>query len=458
MPRPNILVIMPDDHQFDAFGVAGHPDVKTPNLDTLARKGTRFSQANNIGSLTAPVCSPARACLLTGQHPFRSNTNPRPSGSAGDSVTIPPNLPTSPQLFGKCGYETFFTGKWHNDPETLLRSFSLGENIFLGGMCHHDAVPVMSRYQIEQGLQPTTSNKFSTEIFCDSLIDFLSTRDQETPFFAWMSLTSPHDPRTPPDKFRQMYDDENLSLPDAFAPEPAFDNGELEVRDETLAPKPLTAKVTQKHLADYYGMISHHDDQLGRVWQALEDTGVEENTIIVYVGDHGLALGRHGLLGKQNLYEHSLRVPLIIAGPGIAKNEVSQSLVYSMDIFATLLELAGISIPPDITSISLLPQLKAPKRIARKELFGLYKDCQRTIRNEQWKLIEYQVNGESSIELFDLQKDPHELNNLSADPQNKQIILSLRRRLASWQDRLGDEFMPIDTDTIPPSSNEYRSL
>ena len=447
--RPNILFVIADDHQADALGVAGHPYVQTPVLDGLARRGVRFTQATNMGSLMPAICSPARACQLTGMHPFRANTDPKAGGGNKDFVTIPADLPTAPQLLREAGYETFLTGKWHNDPQSLLRSFERAEAVFMGGMCDHDAVPLTDRKGIECGAESVIGAGFSTEIFCDAMVNFLGERDESRPFFGWLSLTSPHDPRMPPQEFRDKYDASDLTLPSAYKREPEFDNGELVVRDEQLAEKPLRDEVMREHLAEYYGMISHHDAQLGRVLDAVKTAGAEENTIVVYIGDHGLAMGRHGLLGKQNLYEHSIRVPLIVAGPGVVQGAEADGLVYSLDICATLLELATVDGPADLTSRSLVPQLQDAAAAGRKELFSLYNNCQRMVREAEWKLIEYRVGERSFVELFHLVDDPNELHDRSGDGETEQRVQAMRRKLRNWQDELGDTFMTIDLNSAP---------
>lgn len=447
--RPNVLFVIADDHQADALAIAGHPDVQTPVLDALVRRGTRFSQATNMGSLIPAICSPARACQLTGMDPFRANQDPKPGGGNTNFVRIPADLPTAPQLLGEAGYETFLTGKWHNDRESLLRSFERAETVFMGGMCDHTEVPVTNRAGLVRGDEPVIGEGFSTELFCDAMVDFLESRDESRPFFGWLSLTSPHDPRTPPLAFREMYDAAKLTLPKNYAAEPKFDNGELVVRDEQLAEKPFEEATIREHLAEYYGMISHQDEQLGRVFAALKQTGAEENTVVVYIGDHGLAMGQHGLLGKQNLYQHSILVPLIVAGPTVSQNVTSDGLVYSLDINATLLELVGVAPPSGLTSRSLVPQLRDAQAAGRQELFSLYRDCQRMVRDEEWKLIEYRVAGSSFVELFNLQEDPGEVSDLSRTPENEERVQKMRRRLRKWQDDVGDSFMHINLETAP---------
>lgn len=449
-------MIVADDHQHDALGCAGHPDVLTPNLDRLAARGLRFSRAAMMGSLMPAVCSPARASLLTGAHIMHANAKPKVVYASSDSseagsieyVTIAPRLTTLPELCRQAGYRTFITGKWHNDVAALDRSFSEGENIFVGGMSDHCAVPVRSLAEVRCGTTPRCSGAFSSSLFCEAAIQFISARAAGEPFFCYVALTSPHDPFTPPESFRRVYAANTLNLPPAFRAAPAYDNGELRVRDELLMPRPLSPEAMREQLAAYYGMISHHDAEIGRLLAALARSGHAETTYVVYVGDHGLALGRHGLLGKQNVYEHSTRVPLLIAGPGIPAGAESRALIYSLDLFSTVLELTGHPVPAGRESRSLLPQLRSPAEPARNELFALYRDCQRAIREERWKLINYHAGGEHRAELFDLERDPHEERNLASRPEYAAVMAGLQLRLEAWRERIGDQWMPAPP--LPP--------
>lgn len=449
---PNVLFIIADDHRHDALGVTGHPSLRTPHLDALAARGTRFTHAYQMGGLIAAVCSPARASLLTGRNVVAADAAQIPSSSPGRKVALPASFPTLPQIFRQSGYETFITGKWHNDALALQRSFGGGSHIFMGGMSDHLHVPLHEYSKSgDYSGPPYFESGFSTEIFCNAAIDFLAAPPKK-PFFLYLALTSPHDPRTPPPEFARQYEPSAMSLPANFQPEHPFDNGEISIRDEGLAKKPLSAEVLKQHLADYQGMIAHQDAQLGRVFAALRSAGLESNTIIVYVSDHGLALGSHGLLGKQNLYEHSLRVPLLMAGPGIPVGAVDHSLVYSMDLYATLAHLAGISLAGSL-DCQPLPSIAAPVTAPRREsIFAMYKDCQRSVRDARWKLIRYHVNGADRLQLFDLQEDPDELNDLSAVSGHEETIRRLLGLLCEWQQRVGDHWMP-DLDKAPHSGS-----
>ncbi len=449
---PNLLLVIADDHQAAALGAHGHPVVRTPTLDGLVADGVTFSRVQIMGSFMPAVCAPSRACLLTGRNAVKADASPALIKGPAYQVALAPDAPTLPQVFGEAGYQTFFTGKWHNDLPALLRSFEAGEAIFHGGMCDHDKVPVRSLREIAAGLAPRIGRGFSTELFCRAAETFLRNRDRARPFFACVALTSPHDPRTPPAEFRALYPPEEIPLPANFRPEHGFDNGELDIRDERLAPTPRDPATVREHLAGYYGMISHHDAWLGRLLATLRETGADKNTLIVYTSDHGLALGSHGLLGKQNLYEHSIRVPLIMKGPGLPRGRRCASLAYAFDLYATLCDLAGLAAPDGLDSRSLLPALSTPMRSIREELGSLYMDCQRALTTDRWKLIKYRVAERERVQLFDLETDPHEIEDRAADTEFAPLVADLTRRLHAWQRQVGDRWMlpPVETASRLP--------
>ena len=447
---PNILIVIADDHRADAIGILGHPVVRTPELDRLAQRGTVCTQARIAGGLMPAVCSPSRACLLTGLQPFRADAAPEIVRDPPYEVCLPAGACTLPEYFRQAGYETFFTGKWHNDEAALLRSFESGRNIFQGGMCEHTQVPVRDLDEVRRGAPTRLARGFSTEVFCNSVQEFIRDRDPGRPFLACVALTSPHDPRTPPKQFRALYPVADLPLPANFQPDHKFDNGELAIRDELILHRPLDERQVREELAGYYGMISHHDAQLGRVLTSLEAAGQGRNTIVVYLSDHGLGLGSHGLLGKQNLYEPSVRVPLILAGPGIPHGLRHDGLVYAFDLYATLCDLARLPVPPGLDSVSLLPAWPSAKLPSRASVCAAYRDCQRMVTDGQWKLIVYQVNGSQRIQLFDLVEDPGEQHDRSADVSQAARLAALHARLRAWQIASGDRWMPLVPLAPPP--------
>jgi len=212
----------------------------------------------------------------------------------------------------------------------------------------------------------------------------------------------------------------------------------MKLRDEQLVPWPRTPEEVRRHTAAYYAMITHLDAQIGRVLETLRQTGHAEDTIVVFAADNGLALGRHGLFGKQNLYEHSVHVPLIFCGPDVHRGEKREAFCYLIDIYPTLCELAGLQTPDTVEGRSLVPVLRDAEVKVRDTLFSAYRDFQRAVRDERFKLIEYHVAGTRTHQLFDLQNDPWELQNLAADGRYEQQLHSLRNLLVQWKKKLDD--------------------
>lgn len=446
MSKPNILFIIADDHRHDALGIHGDPTVKTPTLNALARRGVSFRGTHIMGGLSGAVCVPTRAAVHSGVSIFRAT--PGPSNHYPSLQTLDPRLALMPETFAQHGYRTFATGKWHNDHVSFNRCFADGANLFFGGMCDHDAVPLHD-YDPDGNYAKECAcgaDGFSTELFCDAAIGFLDEqRNAEQPFFCYLSLTSPHDPRMAPPPFNTMYDPEQIPIPPNFMTEHPFDNGDMRLRDEVLAPFPRTHADVQQHMADYYAMISHHDHHLQRVLDALIGNELADNTIIVYTADHGLSVGQHGLWGKQNMYDHSVRIPLIVTGPGLPADLQLPQLTYQIDIFPTLCELAGIAIPSTVEGQSQVPLIQYPQGRGRRSVYSLYRDVQRMVTDGTWKLIRYYVSAESGqgtdrLQLFNLHDDPWETTDLAGDTSYQPHKERLAKVLAEWM-LWTDDFM-----------------
>jgi arylsulfatase A-like enzyme len=258
------------------------------------------------------------------------------------------------------------------------------------------------------------------------------------PFLMYVAYTAPHDPRSAPEEYQRMYNPERLRVPENFAPEHPFDNGELKIRDEMLAPFPRTKEIVREHIAAYYAMISHMDAQIGRVLTALKRSRHAGNTIVVFASDNGLAVGRHGLLGKQSLYDHSVRVPLIMSGTGIPREERTASLCYLYDLFPTLCGLTGLSVPPDVEGSTLMPALRKPGTRIRDSHFLAYRDLQRGVTTGDWKLIRYRVGTSRPAQLFHLKTDPNEMNNQVSTEAAKSRLHAMDKMLDEWMKRTGD--------------------
>ena len=434
--QPNILFMIADDHRWDAIAGYGDPTVKTPTMDSLMTRGTTFRETHIMGSLVGAVCVPSRAAVLTSANLFRSGGN-----------QLNRDLAVWPQVMREAGYSTFFSGKWHNDRQTFTNSFDDGATIFFGGMGNQYKVPIFDFDP--SGAYPKDNryigDKFSTTLFTDSAVDFIENYDQTDPFFVYLSFTSPHDPRTPPGEYATMYKPEDVPVPENFVAEHPFDNGEMRIRDEVLAPFPRTPEIVQQHIADYYGMITSQDAEMGRVLQTLEEKGHLDNTIVIYTADHGLAVGQHGLLGKQNLYNHSIRVPSIFAGPGIPEGQTVDALTYLYDVFPTVCDLTNVDIPDTVEGCSLVPLMEGCVDKVRDTVFAAYKDIHRTVSDGKWKLIRYYVSEETGkgtnyLQLFDLENDPWENNNLAELPEHADRIKLLATELNRWQTET-DDFM-----------------
>ena len=441
--QPNILFMIADDHRWDAIAGMGDPTVKTPTMDSLMARGTTFHQTHIMGSLSGAVCVPSRAAVLTSASLFRSGAN-----------QINRDYAVWPQVMRQAGYHTFFSGKWHNDRQTFADSFDDGGTIFFGGMGNQYKVPIFDFDPT--GKYPKDAryigDKFSSELFTDSAVEFIENYDQTDPFFLYLSFTSPHDPRTPPGEYATMYKPEDVPVPENYFDEHPFDNGEMRIRDEVLAPFPRTPEIVQQHIADYYGMITSQDAEMGRLLQTLEAKGQLDNTIVIYTADHGLAVGQHGLFGKQNLYSHSIRVPSIFAGPGVPEGVTVDALTYLYDVFPTVCDLTDVDCPDTVEGSSLVPLMEGCIDKVRDTVFAAYKDIHRTVSDGRWKLIRYYVSKETGkgtdfLQLFDLENDPWETNNLADVPEHAERINSLTTELKRWQNET-DDFMK-DVPLLP---------
>lgn len=439
----NILIIYSDDQSYHALGAAGNKEISTPNLDKLAESGLMFTQAHVMGGHQGAVCIPSRAMLLTGRY-----VNRLPS----DGSTIPDSLISLPELLRVKGYNTYHTGKWHSDKSSHNRMFNLGGDIFFGGMHfpefggqEHPTVYLFDSTGVYDEKRKRTSNTYSTTLYAENAIRFLSSSiAQSRPFFCYVAFTSPHDPRTPPEKFERMYDPAKISLPANFLSKHPFDNGDMNVRDEKLLPVPRDPNAIKKDIALYYGMVSEMDAQVGRILEALKKNGLEENTLIVFAGDNGLAMGQHGLLGKQNLYEHSIRVPMILSGPGVPINKKTDGFTYLSDITPTIIDYLQLTRPASVEGISLLPVLQDPTKKVRSSIYNVYGHWSRSIKTDDgFKMIVYNVDGITTTQLFNLKNDPLEITDLSKDSNYHGKILEMRNLLKK---QMADTFDNLQID------------
>ena len=401
--KPNILHIHADDHRPDGLRALGSPLLQTPNLDSLVERGMTFTHCYTMGSMIGAVCTPSRTMMLTGRSWQRIPGAPGAAANAKDPMTF------LPRVIQAAGYQTWHMGKYGNGFPAGLKEF---ETSIIDDARSAD--------------DPQTDRAHCSQRLADKTIEFLKLRtaSKETkPFYIYIAPPVPHDPRSAEPQFHKLYDPAKIPLSPAFMPQHPFDNGEMTVRDEKLAPWPRTEADTKQQNADYYSCVTGLDHHIGRIFAELKASGQWDNTIIIFSGDNGLSLGEHGLFGKQNLYEFGgMHVPLVIAGPGIPKGK-SDAFVYLMDLFPTFAEFAGAKIPEGVEGKSIAPILAGKQTKVREVLYTGYRNCQRAIRDDRWKLIRYPLVNVT--QLFDLQTDPHELKNLADQPEHAAKVVEM---------------------------------
>ncbi|MCA9091588.1 MAG: sulfatase-like hydrolase/transferase [Planctomycetaceae bacterium] len=429
--RPNILLLVTDDQRPDSLSCTGAKFFRTPHLDALATRGTRFLRA----SCSNPLCYPSRAEIVTGCTGFRSGVR--------IEAKFRPGLPYLPRTFRDAGYRTGYVGKWHHSSQPHEMGYDETIGFYASGrqppgQDYRDfRGEIATGYRGWQfrnaagerqpelgiGLTPAISSRFA-----DAAMEFLNQK-QEQPFLLHVNFTAPHDPLLIPPGTDPLSRVDQVVLPTNFRPEHPFDHGNARGRDELLFPFPRTPEALKPAWAVYAALVEDIDRNVGRMLASLAESGRLANTLIVFTSDHGLALGSHGLTGKQNQYEHSLNVPLIVAGPGITRGQVTEAQCVLRDLFPTLCDLTGVS-APQTDGVSFAEVLRGRVSTARPFVVGYYTDSQRSIRQEHWKLIWYpQIDR---VQLFNLDVDPDELVDLSDEPAFANQRSQLMTTLVSW--------------------------
>lgn len=444
--RPNFLLLLADDLTFRSIHALNNQEVRTPNLDRLARAGCAFTHCFHQGSWSPAVCVPSRTRLNTGLSAFRAQTQAE-------------DVPTWGQTLGRAGYETYITGKWHLSETLLQRSFQELGPISPGMLnstpeaYHRPSAGnrwtpwdrSLKGHWLHTGLwvnRSPDSIEHSSRVWANSAEEQLKkAARREAPFFLYVGFNAPHDPRQSPKEFVDLYPRQAVEIPPNYLPEHPFDQGDQRIRDEELAPFPRTREAVQLHRSEYYAIVTHLDEQVGSILDALERTGKAANTYVILTADHGLAVGQHGLMGKQNLYDHSVRVPLLVAGPGIPAGRRVDELVYQHSVFPTTCELAGVPVPKTVEFPSLADLAQGRGGAKHDAVFCYYRHFQRSVRTRTHKLIVYPQARRT--QLFDLEKDPWETHDLGEDRAAGGVKDSLLRRLRKFQEELGDDLKPV---------------
>ena len=466
--KPNILFIFTDDQQYNTINALGNSEIITPNIDKLVTEGTAFVNAYNMGGWTGAVCVPSRGMLISGRSVWDTEENNKILKI--DDVA---QSQTWPVLMREAGYQTYMTGKWHIQvaPEKvfdsvvnerpgmpkdswsmkLMRPY-FEKLIELDSPERNALLPVGYGRPLDvndKSWSPSDpkfggfweGGKHWSEVLKDDAVNFIEQASQkENPFFMYLAFSAPHDPRQAPQKYIDMYPLENISVPKNFLPEFPYNeemsNGRSQ-RGENLAPFPRTELSVKKHIQEYYASITHLDAQVGDILKALKTAGKFDNTIVIFTSDHGLAMGQHGMFSKSTLFEHSVKMPLIISGMGIPKKKRIEENVYMQDIMPTTLEMAGAKIPDYVFFNSFLDVIHNDHKSHYSAIYGGLKQHQRSIIKNRFKL--YVLTKIDKVFLFDLEKDPYEINNLANDPSQKSKVVLLFQDLITLQKTVNDK-------------------
>ncbi len=442
--KPNILLILSDDHSTPYLGCYGNPDLKTPNLDQLAQRGVQFNRAYTA----APQCVPSRATILTGRNVIDIEMSRFSAPLPREIPTIPEFLAPANYYTGICGRHYHLDGSGRMPPETA-EAFE-----------KYDLVTFPDRVDyLKTGSDDEVLGQFKT---------FLDEAPENNPFFMWMNFSDPH----------------RRFTADAYEPAP---------QSLTVPESMPDTEEVRKDLAQHYGEIMRLDMHVGEILEELKNRGMAENTIVIFMGDNGAAL----LRGKGTLYDLGIHVPLTVAGPGIEKGITTDAMVSGIDIAPTILDLADVDIPAEITGQSFLPALKGDNFSGHEYIFasrvphssGLplntqYFDLGRTVFDKRYKLIynalwqlpydpvdfmnhpmwkDLEARNDANnldqkhanalfaeprpmFQLFDLEKDPNEFNNVSGDEEYAEIEHQLKAKLHEWM-IVNQDYLPLP---IPP--------
>ena len=448
---PNIFVILTDDQRYDTLSYTGHPYLKTPNLDKLARNGICFDNA----FVTLSLCSPARATSLTGQyaHVHEVIGNRR--------WEVPYGSPYIPPLLQKAGYVTACVGKWHMHRDLADNRRPGFDNwaVFDNQGTYNDVTLNINGTRV-----PQTGH--TTDVLFDQLTEFLKQDRQGKPFFAWLGTKAAHGDFVPAERFRHLFDGVRLPLP-PLDPEdqtgkPAYIRklAALERTPEVPLAPFADQEVFEQSVKGYWGTIAGVDENVGRIVSYLKSSGQLENTVIIYLSDGGHYLGEHGLWDKRSCYEESLHIPFIIYDGRKQMNSEQRpgDLVLNIDLAPTILGLAGVHIPGSMEGRSLKPLMYGKKQADWRTdfLFQYYNEASNQrrmqaniqgIRNQRWKYIR-SSDTEVQEELYDLRNDSDERKNLAPNPASRDVLQKLRQRLVELQDKLEipteDRLSPVD--------------
>ena len=412
--QPDILFIFADDMTFDGARSFGNKQVMTPNIDKLVDSGVNFTNTYNMGGWSGALSMASRTQLMTGKFLWNAYGEQKRDKLKG----MVNNRQMWPQVMSDAGYKSYHTGKWHVagvapeqifDEVEVVRPGMPGDNQRTTRVGYNRPTS-----REDNSWQPWDKSmggfweggKHWSEVQADVMIEFMErNKESDKPLFMTCAFNAPHDPRQSPKEYVEMYDVDKIAIPESFQPEHPYMEemrSGKKVRDEQLAPWPRTEYAVQKHTQEYYAIITHLDVQIGRILEALEKSGRADNTLIIFSADNGIAMGRHGFLGKQNLYEHSMRIPLVIAGCGLPQGVERDQMIYMQDLVPTVYEFAGIEKPQHTNFNSIAQIAKSGSRKSNYDyIYGAYIDKRRMISDGRYQL--FMIPPAKKYYLFDLE-------------------------------------------------------
>ena len=441
-PR-NVIFVLVDDLRFDALGIMKHPWLETPNLDALARSGVHLRNA----FVTTALCSPSRASILTGQYAHRhrvvDNNNP-----------VPPGTTFFPQYLQKAGYDTAFFGKWHMGAESDAPQPGFDRWVSFRGQGTY----LPSKNGLNVDGRPVPQRGYITDELTDYAMDWLKGRNNDRPFFLYLSHKAVHGDFVPAERHKGRYAEKPFAPPPTMADTPAnYEGKPMWVRNQRNSWHGVDFPYhSDRNIAEYYRQYAETllavDDSVGRIVSFLRERGLLESTIVIFMGDNGFAFGEHGLIDKRTAYEESMRVPLLMSGGGLPAGRSVEEVVANIDIAPTVLEAAGLT-PPPMDGRSFLP-LARGERIQWREtlLYEYYWErnfpqtpAMHAMRGAQYKYIRYYGIWDTD-ELYDLRADPSEMRNLVRDASYRDVVQRLNAELFETLSATGGLYIPLAPD------------
>jgi N-acetylglucosamine-6-sulfatase len=458
-PR-NVIFILSDDHRFDFMGFTGKvPWLKTPNMDRLANEGAYFKNA----FVTTALCSPSRASILTGLYSHTHTV-------VDNQAPLPSDLIFFPQYLQQAGYQTGFFGKWHmgNESDEPRPGFNHWES-FKGQGVYYNPIMNINGKQVVY-----TDSTYVSDLLTDHAMKWLTQRDQDKPFFLYLSHKAVHADFMPAKRHYKKYDNEPIELP------PSFRTSDSQVKGKKSINKSIKKEVVKSepwkgdeyygnertpdwqrmqreswHGVDYmyHGQIGFADfykrycetllavdESVGMLLNYLDENGLAEETLVIYMGDNGFSFGEHGLIDKRHFYEESVKVPFLIRCPELFEgSKTMEPMIQNIDVAPTILAAAGIEKPSHLPGQSILPLLQEKSYSWRDKIYYEYyweyefpqTPTMHGVRTDRYKLIRYHGIWDTN-EFYDLQEDPNEMHNLIASPEHQALIESLTTDIYDW--------------------------